>query len=256
MLTRLLTAARGGGSFPDVGYSMSADEVSFWQDMAALLDPNAYEMVVGSNTSRTVSGGETWYLVSGWYLQGPSGAAEFHRHGDISEALPLTAGTTLTTWTAGTTYGPSGATANMYLCKPSLVTGSDTGGPGGSNRYTSDPRALYFDRLRKIGEMTQYTIGVADSTNTPIYTAFPTDFTNGLVIHCSAHDIAWIDLSYTGDTTGLTIHDEISDSDRLRFATRCIVPFVRTTFPKIGFRGASLSEGNGTIRYLKLDGSW
>lgn len=232
-----------------MGYTMSADELSFWQDMAALLDPDAYEMVVGSNVSRTVSGGETWYLVSAWYLQGPSGAAEFHRHGDVHEALPLTAGTTLTTWTAGTTYGPSGATANMYLCKPSLVTGGDA-------RYTDDPRALYFDRIRRVGELTNYTIGGTDTGNTPTYTAFPTDFTNGLVVHVSAHDIAWIDLSYTGDTTGLTIHDEISDSDRLRFATRCLVPFVRTTFPKIGFRGANQTEGNGTIRYLKLPGDW
>jgi hypothetical protein len=242
-------AARGGGGFDVPGYVMSADEVSFWQDLAALLDPAAYEFVVGSNTSRTVASGETWYLASAWYLQGPSGAAEFHRHGDIHEALPLTDGTVLTTWTAGTTYGPPTGTANMYLCKPSLVTGGDS-------RYTDDPRALYFDRMRQIGELTQYTIGNANTGNTPIYTAFPTDFTNGLVVHVSAHDIAWIDLTHVGDDTGLTIHDEISDTNRCRFAMRCIIPFVRTVFPKIGFRGATQAEGNGTIRYLKLPGGW
>lgn len=228
---------------------MTTDETLFWRDLAALLDPAAYEFVVGSNQSRTVTAGETWYLASAWYLAGPSGSAEFHRHGDIHEALPLTAGTTLTTWTAGTTFGPSGATANMYLCKPSLVTGGDS-------RYTTDPKGLYFDRLRRIGELQQYTLSTTDSTNTPIYTAFPADFTYGLVIHVSAHDCAWIDLSYVGDTTGLTIHDEISDSTRVRFAMRVILPFARATFPKIGYRGASLSEGTGVIRYLKLPADW
>lgn len=48
MLTRLLAASRGSGSFPDVGYSMSADEVTDWQDQAALLDPLAYEHVYAS----------------------------------------------------------------------------------------------------------------------------------------------------------------------------------------------------------------
>ena len=67
------------------GYSMSADEVTYWQDLAALLDPDAYELVVGANVSRTVTTGETWYLLWGWFLQATGGGEHFfQRHANVA----------------------------------------------------------------------------------------------------------------------------------------------------------------------------
>jgi hypothetical protein len=78
MLTRLLAVARGSGSFPDVGYSMSADEITFWQEQAALLDPLAYVWTLGSGS--TVTATEPWFLVNGWNIASmSSGVRWFHR---------------------------------------------------------------------------------------------------------------------------------------------------------------------------------
>lgn len=231
------------------GYSMSADETLWWRDLAALLDPAAYEWIEGSNLTETVPSDETWYLVSAWYLVGPGTRGWFHRHGDIHEALPLSPDTALTTWTAGTSPGPSGATSFMYLCKPSLVVDGDS-------RYADDPRALYFDRIRAIGELEQFEVGVTDTGTSGAETAFPTDFDNGLVIHASTHDVAWTILSNVADDAGLILQDEISDSDRVRFASRVLLPFVRADFPSVRIRGANLSEGRSVVRYLKLPEGW
>jgi len=226
-----------------MGYTMSADEVAYWQDLAALLDPDAYELVIGANVSRTVTAGETWYLLWGWFLQATGGGEHFfQRHANIYEALPLPEGRVLTTHatTAGST---------MYLCKPSLVTGGDS-------RYTADPRALFFDRVRRIGELTHYTIGGTSTNNAVVAATFPADFTNGLVIHQSVHDVAWLGLSDGAETTVVATQDEISDTDRARFANTTLLPFVRATFTKIRLRGASQSEGRATMTYIKLPGDW
>lgn len=225
------------------GYTLSADEVTFWQDMAALLDPDAYEFVIGAAQSRTVTAGEHWYLLGAWYLQATGGGSHFfQRHGNVAEPLILPEGRTLTTH--ATTAG-----SHMYLCKPSLVIGGD-------NRYSTDPRGLFFDRLMRLGELTQYTIGGVSTDNGNVLTAFPTDFTDGLVVHVSTHDVAWLGLSYTDDTSVLPMQDEISDTNRVRFANAQMLPFKRTTFPKVQMRGATQSEGRATMTYVKLPADW
>ena len=225
------------------GYSMSADEVTYWQDLAALLDPDAYELVVGANVSRTVTTGETWYLLWGWFLQATGGGEHFfQRHANVYEALPLTAGRVLTTHATN-------AGSTMYLCKPSLVVSGDS-------RYTDDPRALFFDRLRRVGELTHYQVGGTSTNNANVAVAFPTDFTPGLVIHQSVHDVAWLGLKNVAGTTVVATQDEISDTDRARFANTTFLPFLRTTFDRIELRGASQSEGRATMTYVKLPGDW
>lgn len=240
---RLLIAGRGGG-FTVPGGEVSPDETAFWQDMAALLDPDAYEYVLGGTESRTVDAGETWYLVSGWWIEGGT-HHWFHRHADHREALPLSEGTTLEL----TNPIGGGANPHMVLCKPSLVTGGDA-------RYSTDPRALYFDRLRKVGELEQFTVSAATTGSGLASTSFPTDFDNGLVIHVSTHDVSWTILGDSADTGGMILQDEISDATRVRFAYTVVIPFVRTTFPKLRLRGASQAEGRSVIRYLKLPEGW
>jgi hypothetical protein len=247
---RLLLAARGGGGFTpsdagqdDEDYTMTEDEVAYWQDQAALLDPDAYEYVQGINLTRTVTAGQNWYLVSGWYLTASGGGLHFfHRERGVFDPLPLPAGRAVTTHA-------SFVGSAMYLCKPALVI------PGDS-RYTSDPRGLYFERKRRIAtELTQYTIGTTITGSGQTTTAFPTDFTDGLVIHVATHDLAWVILKFDNDG-GPILQPEISDIDPVRFANTVVMPFKRTTFANILAQGANEAQGRASIVYLKLPGDW
>lgn len=228
-----------------MSYTMTADEVAYWQDQAALLDPNAYEYVFASSTSRTVTAGQRWYLVNGWHLSASgAGTTWFHRPADVNRAMILSAGTTISTGNPG-----GGNTPFMYLCKPSLVTGSDS-------RYNDDPRGLYFDRVMRLGELTQYRLGTTNTGGSVTDVAFPTDFTDGFGLHTSTHDVAWLILKESGDAGGMNTHNEISDTDRIRWAEPTLFPFKRTTFPEIAVRGANQSEGRATFTYVKLPNDW
>lgn len=254
MLARRLLLAALGGAALDVGYTMTADEVTFWQGQAALLDPLAYLLKNGTSQSHTVGAGETDFLVAAWRLQSANGGTSFfHRQADFRDALPLSAGTVLTT-------DASNAGSMALICKPSLVTASDPGGPGGGvNRYVSDPRGLFFDRYMAIGELTQYELGVSDDTNTPTVSGdFPSDFTYGLGIHASQHDASWLGMSHSSGTFSMPILNENSDANISRFAETCIFPFTRTQFPRLSFRGVSSppDHGFGAFRYLKLPTVW
>jgi hypothetical protein len=245
MLRRLLLAAGGGGSFTDMGYSMSAEEVTFWQDMAALLDPDAYEWVITSGTpaSRTVPSDEHWYLVSGWklYTLGGTTPLWFHRQVDVRvQPLVLPADTVIST------SNVSGS--SMYLCKPSLVTGGDS-------RYASDPRALYFERLALLGTLPQFQVGGTQTDNGISTAAFAGGFTDGLIVHASQHDVAWIAMFDTGAAGAGLLLNEISDTDRNRFAETVLMPFKTTTWDSVEWRGATQSEGQTNVNYVKLDGS-
>lgn len=224
---------------------MTADEITYWQDQAALLDPAAYVLYSGNSQSQTVTGGERWYLVNGWNLKATgAGTTWYHRPADVNRALMLSAGTVIETTTP-----PDGvSTAFMYLCKPSLVTGSDA-------RYTSDPRALYFDRINGMGALTQYRLGATVTGSGTTTTSFPNDFTDGLIIHASVHDVAWMILASGGAGTS-NLHNEISDSGRIRWAESLLMPFLRTTSPDTIIQGASQTEGRATLSYLKLPGGW
>lgn len=226
------------------GYTMGADEFAHWQDQAALLDPDAYEWVVGTSQARTVPAGQTYYLASGWYLQaGGGGQHFFQRHPDHRTALPVPAGRTLTTHA-------SIAGSCMYLCKPALVTGSDA-------RYTDDPRGLYFERIRRLAsELEHFEIGGTSTNNGSVNVAFPTDFTDGMLVHVSHHDVSWIGLRDAVSGSVPPTLDEISDTDRIRFAEPVVYPFKRTTFSGISLRGATQSEGRASITYVKLPGDW
>jgi hypothetical protein len=230
-----------------MGYSMSADEVKFWQDQAALLDPLAYVFLHGTSQTHTVAADERDYLMGGWLVQPiTSGAPWFHRKVDIDNAVMLTAGTAVTT-------DASNAGSYMLICQPSLVTGSDS-------RYTSDPRALYFTRWITIGTRTEYDAGVSITASTNGFASldFPTDFTYGLALHTSQHDISWVGLQHTGADLTMACLDEIGDNNTSRFTSRTLFPFTRATFPTVYGRGASggVDTGRGNVTYIKLPGGW
>lgn len=226
-----------------MGYTMSADEVTFWQDQAALLDPLAYEVHAATSGTATVPGGERWYLLNGWHL-GASGAGTswFHRPLDVDNAMMLSEGTVITYINPG-----GGGQATSYICKPSLVTGSDA-------RYTDDPRGLYFERIMRMGTLTQYQIGNTATGSSEVNVSFPGGFTYGLLQQVSGNDVAWVILR--GSVGAINTLNEISDFDPARFAQKVICPFDATVFTEIGIRGTSSVDGRGTVTYLKLPADW
>ena len=120
----------------------------------------------------------------------------------------------------------------------------------------TNPRALYFDRIRRMGELTQYKLGHINTGAGTTTSTFPTDFTYGLAIQTSVHDVAWLILRDSTDTVGINMHNEISDTSQIRWAEPTVLPFTRTTFTKTMSRGASQSEGRATLTYVKLPGDW
>jgi hypothetical protein len=245
---RLLLALGGGGSFTVPGYSMSANEVTYWQDLAALLDPEAYVYDIGTSQTTTVDTDECWYLLNGWWLESASGGHWFHRRAHVFDAQPLPAGTVLTT-ADGT--GVSSANGFFYICKPSLVVSGDS-------RYTDDPRALFFERVHRLQyELEQFQIGATRTDTGTTEVNFPTDFTNGFALHTSAHDVDWLILAESTDVGGINTLNELGDgSDPIRFTGETWVPFVRTDFPSVKVHGGGASEGRAVLTYIKLPGDW
>lgn len=219
----------------------TASELRYWQTKAALLDPLAYDATLaGANATATVPAGQTWYIVEAWQVAAP--ATFFHRKPDAlgGNVIPVKAGETITC--------NSNSGAHVLICKPPVVIAADT-------RYTTDPRGLFFDRASRLeSELTHYDIGHVNTGSTAITTTFPTDFTNGVVIHCSSHDVAWTGLN--GSAGAVNLDNEISDSNRIRFAERVTLPFVRATYPGIKSQGASQAEGAVNVRYVKLPADW
>lgn len=222
--------------------SSSPSEYLYWQHRAALLDPDAYDVLYGTSQSDTVTANEIWYVVNAWYVDSDSsGLNWFQRPADVNRAHPLPEGHTLETGTSSASM--------FYLCKPELVISGDS-------RYIDDPRGLYYERLMRMATLTQYQVGDVDTGNSGVNESFPADFTNGLALHTSSHDVAWLTLQHSTGNTAMNTLNEISDTNRIRFAEPTLFPFKRTTWPTIRVRGASETEGRAVLTYVKLPGDW
>lgn len=220
---------------------MSSDEITFWQDQAALLDPLAYEHVYATSTTRTVPSGERYYLLNGWSLNDGASGLWFHRPADVGRALMIPEN--------GTVVTSSSSGSFMWLCKPSLVTGSDA-------RYVNDPRALYFDRIMQLGTLDRFRICASATGSGQTAATLPTDFTYGMGLQTSAHDVAWLIMTDSSGNGLSNTHNEISDSAGFRWAEPTVFPFTRTTMPKVLVQGVSLASGRACLTYVKLPGGW
>lgn len=208
-----------------------ADEFAYWQDQAALLDPAAYELHVasidGPGWTSTVPAGQTWYLLNSFCVNingGPD--TYFQRLLDVRVALPLFAGTTLS-------FSSLSSGAYAYICKPALVTGGAS---------YANPKALYYTRMATLKTLSttliSATVPAGSAAGTVATTAFPTDFTNGMILGYSIHELAWAGLEVPGVLT-LNMNFEISDDHQVRIGRGLLCPFSRVTFPNFKTRGAN-----------------
>lgn len=242
----------------DHTHSLNDPEKAYWADQAALLDPLAYEFVVGNSWSRTVPTGETWYAINMYQVNfGNSTKAGFLRPLDVRRPVQLTAGTTFTNFSSQSAYA--------YLCKPQLVFTADS-------RYTSDPKGLYFTRLDRLRQLAVNeivgTITNASPNGTTVEVAFPTDFSYGLLTAASTYDASWSGLGNYDNSNVLLANlnnlNEINNDHAIRFAESIMAPFSRTIFPKLTVRGGNKAgdtttvtlNGFGQMLYHKLPSDW
>lgn len=186
---------------------------------------------------------------------------------DIDSAVQMPAADTMT-------ISPGGG--YVYVCQPELVIPAPYGS-GTDQRYKTNPKGLYFDRLAALRSMTLHRLDVVVPPSTPINTVttkdFPTDFDDALLVHVNCHDSAWVGLN--SPTVGaMNVMIEISDYHMVRFAQRVLAPFRRTTFPNFRVAGANIPgnnqasygsgyggssnpfAGQGGCSYFKLPAGW
>jgi hypothetical protein len=173
--------------------------------------------------------------------------------------MPLSTGTQImkcTTYNVGSN--------NIVIVKPKTVWDTD-------NRYSTDPKGLYYQRLAQLKDLTTYQINAVvpfeSADETYVDTAFPADFNNGIIIGVTAFDVSWVIL--TG-TTSMNLFNEVSDRHQVRHGSPIILPFRRVAVSGSGFIGgievvsaSTLGQeddlslaGEATINYVKLPGGW
>jgi hypothetical protein len=237
-----------------------ANELAYWRNMAALLDPAAYVYHAtgfsgaGEGTLPvTVPDGETWYALNAWNVRiGATGGTLWLRHSTAMAATPLPQGTQIQ---------DNGLAGFLYVCKPALVT---------AGAAYADPRELFYERMERLSKLPinslDATIAAGASVVSNVqYRAFPTDFTFGIITLAYAFDTAWT-ITAVGSGSGqgrINLMNEISDAHAVRHADSIIVPFRRSTHLGMsthagnvdGAGGVSLA-GNGGVLYHKLPSDW
>lgn len=225
----------------------AADEFEYWTAQAAMLDPSAMTYTSGGAFSFTVPADKTYYLFNAWNARhGSTGPTMFLR--DPRSPMPMAPGMNLQG------NGTSGAFA--YYCDPSAVS---TGA-----KY-ADPKGLYFERLARLKHLQTYNLGGAITAGAAFATlstpAFPSDFTDALLIQADSFDTSWVALG-TGASI-INLNDEISDDHAQRFASSLMVPFKRATFNAITTRGGNIAgtatacvAGTASVTYKKLPSDW
>lgn len=240
---------------PAVGVS----EAAYWADEAALLDPNAYVYVRGTNFD--IVKDHPVMLTNAWRLNfdGGPNTLYFHRPADINNATRIPAGTHLKI------VNPVGG--YVLYCDPTLVNADP--------RY-ADGRDLYYYRkelLKKIKPRTLqasipqgWTVNdiVAAGASAPNVVPFPTDFENGLIVGLSIMDGCWATLDKHGPTPNesniLNLFDEINDVQSFRGSSgNTFIPFKRSMFSHLSigfgsvFAGKCAGVGSPHI-YCQADG--
>ena len=236
----------------DTYYSpvMSAAESTHWDTMYRLLDPAAYLAARGAGVgfSLTVPAGQTWYTLNTWWVDINGVGPFFHRKLSIYDAVPLPAGTVITSNAAA-------PNAFMYYANPSLAAAP-----------VGDPKAAFYARLATLKTIAlsalKVDIAAGAANNAQLTTNFPGGFTNGMIVGVSSQDVAWTTLQFAGG--GINTVDEISDRHQQRTSSYLLVPFKTSILTGVTAQGsnvpgdlAALSiAGTGMIIYQQLPAGW
>lgn len=230
------------------------NEEQYWADKAALLDPDCYVKVTGTDWQRTVPQGKVWYLVSAWQNRYVDTNFKWH-HRNMDEPLMLPPGFTLRV----SDYD----TGTAYYADPSIVQATDS-------RYQTDPKGLYFERINRLRTIPFEYVGchipvnslpgVAPKRNMP----FPTDCERILLRHIDCHDGCWLIL-YNGVGSAMNTQNEVDDIRPVRFTKSMMVPIRRSDYPSIYLghgnaqnnpAGVQTYNGWGTAQFQRLPADW
>lgn len=256
----------GGGTGTSGGnIMMSIAEYHQWQVRAALLDPKAYRLYSqtgNSGVTVSVPVGETWYSLSQYQTHG---SAYHQRPADVNQYIAFNGGTVI---------APTG-TYYMYVCEPKRVIDSDS-------RYTSDPEALYYNRLAILDTCTVNYINCIVSaglslsgggTAAQVRNYFPVpNGTQLMIVGGSEYQIAWSGFTYREteaggvvDTLGnINAFFEINNTQSVRFATGLKYPINTAVMPGEEVQGGNDSgiishvsvSGQGNFDYKILPAGW
>ncbi len=216
-----LEAGGGGGG----GGTGTDPNHAYYQNLAALLEPDAIEAFRTGTFTYNVSSSDTKFLLGMW--NGRIGASGRFEIRDPRNPLPINDVTL--TGLASTSY--------LVVIDPTLPS------------YT-DARDTYFDRLQAIGALkTHFAPVVAAST----ITRFLPGPYGVIVTSVTCFDFAWLGL-YLPNGGAFNLADEIDDSNTQRVAHSLTLP-VSKKFANGLYAGAG-GSGSGGITYVILPADW
>lgn len=217
-----------------------AAEHAYFQNLAALLEPDALEYVrlaTGSGSLVAATAATKWVL-SMWNcaLGGTTGRFDFRE-----PVLPMPL------YNKAIHALASGAT--VALLDPSLPS------------YGGASRAAYYDHLQAI--TTYETLYVPIETGSTVAPWIPGPY-GSILIGISLHDVAWLGLvPPSGTGSLLTIHNEKGDSsgghyDGTRISQRLYMPVSKLLAQGIilGSDSGAIDNPEGGIAYVNLPSTW
>lgn len=193
---------------------------------AAMLDPACYTMAgtsVGA-LDATVPPGHAWHVTNAFavYYGNPISVAQdlyplsrrtgFIRPLDARRALTLGPGTRIRNNTGINL-------AYILYCDPAALWASDA-------RYTTDPRALYYERLQALRTIPTESLTLEATGGGAIDDDLHADLpaVRVMVTSASAYDVSWITAKCPGWISAVNLLDEINNSHAVRFADTLMHP--------------------------------
>jgi hypothetical protein len=209
-------------------------DLSYFQRLAALLEPGAYEAPKYGTFTYAVGSNETKYMVLAWatYID-PNTSARY----DVrmpNDPLPL----------RGITIKGSQASSTALFLDPALPV-------------YADARDTYYDRLAAIASLPTKHVWDAGTGNNNYSPLLPGPY-GSLLRSVMFFDYAWVALGANGNVGGWPIDYELNDltTTPIRFAHTMRLPITKTFATTIITGYPNNANARGTITYVILPSTW
>lgn len=226
-----------GAAWVSLPPSLPLNELFHWQCSAALLDPNALNLIKGGTEEETgvVPAGETWLVIGAWRVK----FAGATNHQFIRQVFPNSNPLVLpegTAYDASYNAGPGTVGCLVFYRVNAALFAGNAG-------YETDPKGLYYSRLAQAtaGTVTSLTVAITDNSEQTVSIPFAAA-TGYYVTSSSFQDCAWMGF-YDGVQTSLTLLPERSDADPFRFASPHLLALNTDIYPAFSARGANSVNG-------------